>query len=80
MLIVVLKWSILNVNVDRIISPRHGVQGVAVLWSAVCWETDAGCTQSWQSSTKCKVTACSTRYTTTFQLIKVTTLDSRVLS
>ena len=76
----VLKWSILNVNVDRIISPRHGVQGVAVLWSAVC----ALGNRRWLHSelaviNKMQGDCMQLRVHNNIQLIKVTTLDSRVL-
>ena len=75
-----MKWSILNVNVDKIISPCHGVQGVAVLWSAVC----ALGNRRWLHSelaviNKMQGDCMQLRVHNNIQLIKVTTLDSRVL-
>ena len=79
-LIVVLQWSILNVNVDKIISPCHGVQGVAVLWSAVCLGNRRWLHSELAVINKMQGDCMQHSVHNNIQLIKVTTLDSRVLS
>ena len=79
----ILKWSILNMNVDKTISPCHGAQGVAVLWSAVCalgnrrWLLHSELAVINKMQGDCMQHSVHNN----IQLIKVTTLlDSRVFS